>query len=262
MVTIYDWFGYPVPTKDRYRMIREAGFDGILMWWSNSFGRDCFGADEYRKGPEMAREADLIVENIHTPIETENDLWLDTLAGESVADCYLQCVQDCAAFEIPTMVVHLPSERHPHTPLGLSRVKRIAEKAEQLGVNVALENLKNLPNLADMLEQVDSPRVGFCYDACHHYTWYPGEDLLSRYGARLMALHLHDNNGEHAQHGLPFDGTMEWEKVICEIERTGYSGPTAIEAMNWAYLDLTIEAYLKKAFERASRLEKLRGSMK
>jgi hypothetical protein len=62
------------------------------------------------------------------------------------------------------MVVHLPSEDYPYNTLGLDRIKRIAEKAEQLDVNVAFENLRNLANLAYVLEQVDSFRIGFCYD--------------------------------------------------------------------------------------------------
>lgn len=34
MITIFDWFGYELPTKKRYSLIKEAGFDGVLMWWS------------------------------------------------------------------------------------------------------------------------------------------------------------------------------------------------------------------------------------
>ncbi|MHA6530124.1 sugar phosphate isomerase/epimerase family protein [Paenibacillus sp. BAC0078] len=145
---IYDWFGYELPIKERYQLIKEAG---------------------------------LFIENIHTPIQNENCLWLDNLEGEALTDCYLQCVADCAEFEIPTMVVHLPHEDNPYNLLGLDRIKRITEKAEQLGVNVALENLRNLTNLEYVLEQVDSLRIGFCYDCGHHYNYYSGKDLLSMY---------------------------------------------------------------------------------
>ena len=31
MITIYDWFGYELPIKERYRLIREAGFDSVLL---------------------------------------------------------------------------------------------------------------------------------------------------------------------------------------------------------------------------------------
>jgi len=69
MITIYDWFGYELPIKERYRLIKEAGFDGVLLWWSNGFGRDYFGQNEYRNGPQIAREAGLFIENIHAPVQ-------------------------------------------------------------------------------------------------------------------------------------------------------------------------------------------------
>ena len=28
VLTIYDWFGYELPVRERYRLIREAGFAG------------------------------------------------------------------------------------------------------------------------------------------------------------------------------------------------------------------------------------------
>lgn len=258
MITIYDWFGEQIPNKERYHLIKEAGFDGVLLWWSNGFGRDCFGQDDYLNGPRDAREAGLFIENIHTPVHHENNLWLDNLDGEAAADCYLQCVADCAEFDIPTMVVHLPDENNPHTSLGLDRIKRMADKAEQLGVNVAMENLWNLTNLAYVLEQVDSKRIGFCYDSGHHNRHYPDHDLLSLYGSRMMAIHLHDNNGKFAQHGLPLDGTIDWSTTMQSIAQTDYTGPIAIEAMNWDYEDLSAKAFLHKAFEQAKRLEVLK----
>lgn len=253
MLTIYDWFGYELPIKERYRLIRRVGFDGVLLWWSNGFGRN-----EYRNGPQIAREAGLFIENIHTPVQNQNNLWLDDLDGEALTECYLQCVADCAEFEIPTMVLHLPNEDNNYNPLGLDRIKRITEKAEKLGVNVALENIRNLSNLKYVLEQIDSHRIGFCYDCGHHYRFYPDYDLLSVYGSRLMALHLHDNNGIYAQHGLPFDGSIDWHMTMKKIAETNYKGSIAIEAMNWEYKDLSAEKFLQEAFERGKRLEKLK----
>ena len=254
MITIYDWFGYELPIKERYRFIKEAGFNGVLLWWSDGFGR----GDDYRSGPWEARNAGLFVENIHTPIQNQNDLWLDNLAGEALAELYLKCVADCAAFEIPTMVIHLPEDSNPHNELGLDRMKKIAECAEKLGINVALENVRNFVNLEYVFAHVDSSRVGFCYDSCHHQNYCADRDLLFVYGSRLMALHLHDNGGSNNQHQLPFDGNIDWSAVMKKIADTGYSGATALEPMNWDYTDLSPEKFLQRAFEKAQKLEALR----
>lgn len=258
MITIYDWFGYEVPIKERYRLIKEAGFDGVLLWWSDGFGRDRHGRGDYRNGPVIARNEGLFVENIHTPVQDQNNLWLDNLDGEALFECYMQCVADCAEFEIPTMVVHLPDDNYQYNSLGLDRIKRIAEKAERLGVNVAMENLRNFTNLSYVLEQVDSLRIGFCYDCCHHYNYNSDKDLLSMYGSRLMALHLHDNGGSRAQHQLPFDGFINWPETMKKIALTNYSGAIALEPMNWDYMDISVEEFLHEAFSKAKRLEALR----
>ncbi|MBL4934759.1 sugar phosphate isomerase/epimerase [Clostridium sp. YIM B02515] len=252
MITIYDWFGYELPIKERYRLIKEAGFDGVLLWWSEYLGRN-----DYRSGPQIVLEAGLVIENIHTPFQVQDNIWLDNLDGEASIDCYLQCVKDCAEFEIPTMVVHLPDDDKPYNALGLNRIMKITEKAEQLGVNVAMENLRNFTNLSYVLEQVNSQRIGLCYDCCHHYHYYPNCDLLSMYGSRLMGLHLHDYNG-NTIHRLPFDGTIDWSVAMKKIAATDYSGPTSIEAMNWGYKDLSIEEFLRKAYAQAKKLETLK----
>lgn len=73
-----------------------------------------------------------------------------------------------------------------------------------------------------------------------------------------MALHLHDDGGKFNQHRLPLDGTIDWPTAMKKIRETGYSGATAIEAMNWDYEELSAKEFLHKAFERAKRLEELK----
>ena len=34
---IYSWFGYPIPTRERASMIREAGFDSVMIWWGDEY---------------------------------------------------------------------------------------------------------------------------------------------------------------------------------------------------------------------------------
>lgn len=254
MISTYDWFGYDVPIKDRYKLIKEAGFDGVLLWWSSDFGR---GAD-YREGVWHATKAGLIIENIHTPILQQNNLFADNIDGEHLLNCYLQCIKDCAEFEIPTMVTHLPDDEYSINKLGMDRIKRMVEEAERLGVNIAMENLRNINNLTSVLNTIDSKQVGFCYDCCHHINYACEKNLLALYGKRLMAIHLHDNGGMRGQHQLPFDGNIDWANVMKSIAATEYNGATSLEPMNWGYENISIEEFLDRAYEKAKRLEELR----
>lgn len=72
-----------------------------------------------------------------------------------------------------------------------------------------------------------------------------------------MALHLHDYSG-NSIHRLPFDNTIDWPNTMSKIAETNYSGAVAIEAMKWAYKDISTEVFLQEAFQRAKKLEVLR----
>ena len=259
MLSIFDWFGYRLTMEERYRLIKKAGFSGVMILWGHRLGR---GMD-FRLAPEIARDAGLFVENLHAPTELQHALREEGLSGEEAAECYLSCLEDCKAAEVPAMVLHLPGDDFAPTEQGLKRLWRLVEQAERLEVNVALENLQNLKNLAWAFRQIDSPRLGLCYDCCHHYNDAPEEDLLGMYGGRLMALHLHDNGGASRscciQHRLPFDGDIPWVRVMQAIAATGYKGVTALEPMYWDYQELPPDVFLYRAFEKAKHLDSLRG---
>ena len=256
-VGIYDCFGYgngyDVPFPERYRLIKETGFDCVMLWWSDRFGR----GDGYKQDADLARAAGLSVENMHAPVHGQNFLSADSSDGETVFRDYLQCIEDCRAYNIPTVVIHLPDDEFPLNRLGTDRLTAVCERAEKYGVNIAFENLRNIANLSQVLDRFDAPHIGFCYDSCHHFNYAPDADLLAKYGNRLKALHLHDNGGPRGQHRLPFDGNVDWEVVTYKIKSSGYTGAITMEPMNWDYTHLNIREFLSLAFERAKRLERM-----
>ncbi len=258
MIGIYDCFGYgsgyDVPFDERYRLIKQAGFDCVMLWWSDKFGR----GDGYRNDAQSARNAGLFVENIHAPVHEQDYLSLKSSEGESVYNSYLQCVNDCVEFHIPAVVIHLPDDENPINGLGLQRLSKIVHEAENGGVKIAFENLNNIQNLALVLDSFQSEYVGFCYDSCHHINYAPDADLLKLYGNRLMALHLHDNGGKHNQHQLPFDGSINWISVMKKISLAGYNGAVSLEPMNWDYEHLSIRQFLDLAYQRAKAIDAMR----
>lgn len=36
-LTIFSWFGFPIPMKERFKLIKSAGFAGVLLWWSDEY---------------------------------------------------------------------------------------------------------------------------------------------------------------------------------------------------------------------------------
>lgn len=257
MIGIYDSFGYgnsyDVTFEERYRLIKEAGFDCVMLWWSDRFGR----GDGYKDGIRLARQAGLMVENLHAPVHEQNCLSDENEKGKHVLQSYLECVEDCCRNGVSTLVIHLPNDKYPLNDLGMKRMESLIKEAEEKNVRIAFENLNNLNNTARVLNAFHSASAGFCYDSCHHINYAPDADLLNMYGDRLFALHLHDNGGLRNQHQLPFDGLINWKEVMRKIAVTGYTGPITLEPMNWDYMHLSIAGFLRIAAEKARILEKL-----
>jgi sugar phosphate isomerase/epimerase len=256
-LSIVDWFGYNLSPQERMRCIKEAGFSGILLLWADYFDKD------YKRFPEYARNAGLNIESAHAPYMNANALWEDTLSGQEACQEIISCVEDCAAFGIPTLVVHPENKKGTDTvglpvdfAFGIKRFKKIVDAAERLNVNIAVENISRFDYLDYIFQNIKSKRLGFCFDSGHCNVFTPEYDLLGLYGDKLMALHLHDNTGS-AMHRLPFDGTVDWPAAMKRISETGYSGAIAIEAMNWSYKELSANEFIHKAFERAKKLEGL-----
>jgi len=258
------WPGYETtPFKERYRLIKQAGFDATLVWWDEEDPAQ----GDYLTQPEEARRAGLYVENMHASTTGAGHFWEDTTAGQAVYNYYMMCIGDCAAFEIPTMVMHTGrgAERlPPMSEIGLERFARMIDKAERLGVNIAIENQgcpEKTGRAMEMLERFDAPRLGMCYDSGHgniDRSLGRGVEMLARFGHRLKALHLNDNDGSGDQHRLPFDGTIDWPPLMKQIAQTGYAGPTTLEL--GIYAELAVEEYLTRALEQARQLEALRNA--
>ena len=255
-LSIFSWFGFPIPMEERFKLIKEVGFDGVLLWRSDEYAE--VDGDKSLH-PELARRNGLFIENIHTPIFRNNCLWKDSIDGDALEKTLLDCIDDCKRFEIPTAVLHITNGNNPppYNHIGLNRIKHLIEAAERNNVNITLENLRRPDYLDFVFTHIHSSRLGFCYDSGYENCYTKGTDLLSKYGSSLMALHLHDNDGTDDQHLIPGEGLIDWsvvKKKLCEVN---YSGAIALEVTNEFSKnieDKEPETFLKRAYEAAKRL--------
>lgn len=264
--------GHYAPTvPEQYRMIREAGFDGIFT----------FGDDE-RIG-EFAREAkaqDLIYQSVHAPFLGTDALWEeDPDKAETVLDALMTSLNQCVRNEIPLLILHAYIGFDKHCPgmIGVERFGRLVRAAEGTGVRLAFENTEGLEYLECLLSAFSGePHVGFCWDSGHEMCYNGSEDLLARFGGRLFGTHLNDNLGVRDREGhitwiddlhlLPFDGIADWACIADRLARTGFEGPLTFELStgskpgrhdNDKYRQMAPELYLAEGYARACRFRRL-----
>ena len=228
---IFHWFGYLLPPAERIALLKAAGFSTVMLWWGDEF-REIDGpkedlAAQYRKaGQEIA--------NGHVPYGSANDLWRDNLDGQALYERYDQCVRTAAENGLGCLVVHPIEGKGPppiHT-VGIQRLRRLADLAGEKGVGLAMENLAPTGHLDEIFAAIPQKSLGFCYDSGHDmaFSIRPYE-VLEKYGDRLFALHLHDNDGSGDQHFLPGQGKVDWSRVGGLLLTAAYSGPYTLECM-------------------------------
>ena len=126
-----------------------------------------------------------------------------------------------------------------------------------MGINLALENLRKPEYLKYVFSNIKSQKLGFCYDSGHENCYSKEIDLLSTYGHKLMALHLHDNDGIKDQHRMPGEGTINWDATVSKIKKTGYLGPISLEVTNEfskEYSGISAQEFLLAANEKIKKL--------
>lgn len=252
--TIVDYFGYNLSPKERMSAIKAAGFDGVILLWADYFDED------YREFPKYAAEAGLFVENAHAPYRYSNAIWEDNLTGQEYIEHLMQCVQECSVYRIPTLVVHpingmVPLPNQYNIEIGIRRFQELLSQAEKQEINIAIENQGNPEYIDLVFKYIQSNRLCFCFDSGHERYYSPEWNLLERYGDKLAALHLHDNDGTCDAHALPFTGKVNWNRIADKLEQIEYQGAIALETLNEGFEQIKdpIE-FLRIALERAKRV--------
>lgn len=259
-IGLYAWFGYAEKPDELMRPIRDAGFDSVLIWGGDEFTEASGGKE---KQIDAARRAGLFVENVHMPFYgIANGLWMDNEEGERAMGIYRRLFRECAALEVPCVILHTCSGDHSPDPneLGKTRLEALLELAEKGGFTIAIENLRRVDHLAYLFDAIASPTLTFCYDSGHAVCRGYHDDLPERFGGRLASLHLHDNDGKTDLHQLPGEGIINWTSTMARLKATGYAGPISLEVTNEqtpSLRDLPMREYLALAAAKARELERM-----
>jgi sugar phosphate isomerase/epimerase len=135
------------------------------------------------------------------------------------------------------VVMHLPKEPDAEAEKTAywDRTQRTLDAlrpaAATFEVRIALENLApaNHASISRVLDLYPPDYIGICYDSGHGNMTGRGLDWLEPHADRLIATHLHDNDGVGDQHKLPGMGTVDWPRLARIIARSSYNKPPSME---------------------------------
>jgi sugar phosphate isomerase/epimerase len=119
-------------------------------------------------------------------------------------------------------------------------------------VRIAVEN-GNFDSIRHVLSKYGPDFVGICYDSGHGNLDVDGLGKLDAVKDRLIALHLHDNDGTGDQHNLVFSGAVDWPRLASIIAASAYRRCVSMESNIHKSGIKSGKTFLSRAFRAGTR---------
>lgn len=249
---------------DTFRMIREAGFDGIDWGIDEGWDRSVIQQGRFspcvfeRPLPEVRacyreqlaeiEKNGLTIYQAHAPFPPYVKGFPE-LTGYAVG-IYQKCIRFCDSLGIGRLVIHGVSRalddpdqtKESVEAMNLRLYRSLIPALRECRVTVCLENLftrygrqiiegacadpRQAVAFIDRLnEEAGRACFGFCVDTGHlNILGKNQEEYILALGERIKAVHLHDNWGDDGRHLAPCAGNIRWREVIGALAKAGYRG--------------------------------------
>lgn len=264
---------YALPIANVIDLLADAGFSAVSPLWSPELDLKHLAA--------CTNAHNMSIQSLHAPHRGIPLLWEpDASDSASVQADMLCCIDACAAFQIPMMVLHCWQGlfyAFPKAPLDFRFFDALVEYAQQKSVSIALENLEGEEYLhALMARYHGNPHIGFCWDSGHDHCYPHKLDFLDHFGHRLIMTHINDNlglrdpagipSGDDDLHFLPYDGNIQWEPILRKLKSAPKQTilnfeckprPRSKASADQLYTRLPLETFIQTAANRARRIAEL-----
>lgn len=260
---------YGLPIEQVIALLKNAGFSAVSPVWTPELDFSAIAAS--------VKDHSMTIQSLHAPHKGVPLLWQpDSPLAEAVQVAILQCIQDCAQFQIPILVVHgwqgliytFPKD------LDFRFFDVIVEKAASYGIKIAFENLEGEEYLQALMQRYNSQNnVGYCWDSGHDHCYPHSLDFLKEFGHRLIMTHLNDNLGirsptglaaaEDDLHYLPYDGNIDWDTYLARLQSAPPQATLNFEFKTHShskeetdliYANIPLEDFIEKAGRRAKHI--------
>ncbi len=207
--------------EEKIIAIKNAGFDFVAI------GMGALSDDSLEYQVELCKKYGLEIDNIHLTGGKTTEIWFEGELGDKVCARYCREIKRAAAAGIKKGVAHITwGHKDPGevNEFGISRLTKMADCALENDFLLCLENSVYIEHLFATMEKLkDHPAVRFTYDSGHRNEFAKEHDLLAKYGDKLAALHIDDNDATYDLHLMPFDGNIDWEKEARDLAKTEFA---------------------------------------
>ena len=255
-------FNYAIPLKEQLPRIKAAGFTHVSLG-GGDLGHSGYLDPERRKDlNRWMTDNGIRICSIHVPFRAGVDISSpETAPAQAALDLIKQCIDAAEELSATTVIFHPGPDqtgddvRRKETLTG--HVIKLIEYAGSRNIKLAAENLRNEflnGAICHSLDMIRSPKYGFCFDTSHDNLTSRPLEILKKYGDRMIATHVSDNNGREDDHMLPYEGRIDWEKFCGIFRRIDYPGIFLLEVEMRESAFKDSDEFLRQAFTRGQKL--------
>ena len=199
---------------------------------------------EIRAYRAAVRRQGLVVSQTHGPWRSADD-YRTPEARRYQFDGMVRALYGTALLGCDKLVLHpvMPTgavDRDPDESreINLAFFSALLVEAEKAGVRICLENmpfvgqgLARPKETLALVRALDSRYCGVCLDTGHAAIFgiSPADAVRAIGKEHLLALHIHDNDGNRDLHLLPGEGVIDWEAFSSALHEIGFSGVFSLE---------------------------------
>jgi sugar phosphate isomerase/epimerase len=211
---------YPL-LKDYLEMLRKRRYD-LEIYFSGAV------LDQIEK-QDLEKLIELLDWNpkltLHAPFMDMNPGAMDPMVRSVTQVRFRQFLAVAAMLKPRAAVFHAAYDRWRYSGRkdiwlenSIETWQKVVEAANKIGLRVAVENVfDEEPEALQMLiEKIDSPDFGFCFDTGHFnlFSTVTMEQWFKSLGSRLVEVHLHDNDGHADSHWALGRGNVDFKKFF------------------------------------------------
>lgn len=241
------YFGYNIKKNKRALLIKQAGFDRVIT--SNDKKYQKINGTLRFQVKQILKHG-LKPSSLHMRYETEElpFFWQKGKKGAKLTKTLIKDVKNAKKYGFTCVVVHLAGE---YSIIGENRFLKVLNVCQKLNIPLAIENIGEKNIFLDIHKNIQHPMLKVCFDSGHQNFIDKDYDIIQNFDDKIIALHLHNNDGNTDQHTL--EGTINWQGLGKKLKN--HKDISLDFELKGGLKQLSAEEYLKKAKEIADILE-------
>jgi len=236
---ISTWLYADRPLDVALRDLRNAGFDSVELW-ANKIHLDPRYLEDFPSTRDMIKGSGLTIHSIHAPFHGLHIGSCDPDLLSQSEEHLMTTLEYAGELSTPIVVVHpLTFAQKTGSGTDVERTVelfgRLADRAQSLGVRIAVENLPVAPpaytSVSGLMELFPDPRIAICLDVAHSFLNH--RDIISEIelaSSRLVSCHVSNNDGVRDLHNDIYEGLIDMDAVLDTLAK--YPNVTSVFEIN------------------------------